>query len=273
MASRILQASLSSQRSKVGICCSFILVAAAMSYSCPFSSAAGIMSSNHYGADGAVISSSEYNWAQSSGSLNVALLTGGQETLTGGARSQVVAVEGAEVQQDTTINANDHQVYGGVTQANIKNNGMVFSDSYLESEHAPLGSSYGETVPESTSSTIENNTTVQKPIFMPINEEVFVSKGMIGGKGMFRSETQIEQGSNETTDYLTENTAAQGTGTYLNDVNGKAEVAFNANTGEPNYILTAKQHDLVSAFNATNMFTWESFGDVFMNPANKTEVS
>ena len=86
MASRILQSAMATQKSRVAVCCAFILAAAVTTYSCPFASAAGVSTDNQYDYTGGLISVQEHWWAQSDKDATNPVLASGQEALEGGSK-------------------------------------------------------------------------------------------------------------------------------------------------------------------------------------------
>lgn len=290
MGSRILQASQQIQKNRIAICCVFMITAAAASYGCPFAEAAGMSSESHYSATGSILVNSDNQWAQSTGEIGA--VTAGQQTLTGGTGTRMLANSGtSEFLSQSMIDSNDHQVYVGVTQGRMEGGGMILDTGYLSTEITAADPAYewdrnagtelyggNDTMPEvpdtNTSINSTGNATLAPPnIPFPISETVTVEKGIFGGSGEYRAEKQIEQGSNETTDFLTVNARARGSGSFINKVDAKAEVSFSPYSNSPNFVVESHQNDIVVGHEVTSMFTWESFGDVFMNPSNQTNAT
>lgn len=268
MGSRILANA--NRNTKIAICCSFMILAAAGAWGCPFASAAGIQTYGQYSATGGIIQDNQYLTTQSTG--DIGFLSPGQETITGIMRNGMITVGRSGTKGNTTIDANDHQVYKGDIYSVYKDGGMTWDSAYLEGQRSAIEpknqpievkdsngnvtGSYNYT-PGGT----QENTTVA---MRPYAERISVNKETIGSSGTYIADKVIEQGSNETTDYVTHNAVAMGNGMFENNVQVDSAVGFIGASENINYITQLKQHEMTTGnYNATSLTTIESFVDVF----------
>lgn len=260
MGSRILNNL--STRSKIGIACSFMILATAGAWSCPFASGAGFQTYGQYSSDGGIIHTAEYNSIQSTG--DIGFCAPGQETLYGTVRDGMISVGRSGFKQNVTIDANDHQVYTGDTYAQYLDGGLTYDSARIEGTRMPIQGDNGVASNVSNTTNTSTNVATSIPLPRPYSESMEVEKTTMGNKGLYIAEKTVEQGSNETTDYITLNAVASGNGMFGNDVLTQSSIGFSGNSNDINYIETSKQHDVISGkYNITSLTTLESFNDVF----------
>lgn len=239
-----------------------MILAAAGAWSCPFASGAGIQTFGQYSSDGGIIHTAEYDSTQSNG--NIGFCSPGQETLHGAIKDGMITVGRSGIKQNSTIDANDHQVYSGDTYAQYFNGGITYDSAVIEGNRLPsLGDNGVLSNISNTSNTTENEA-ISVPLPRPYSESMSVEKTTMGNKGLYISEKSIEQGSNETTDYIILNALASGQGAFTNDVLTRSSIGFTGTSNDVNYMESSTQHDVISGnYNITSMTTVESFNDVF----------
>ena len=271
MGSRILAAA--NADSKVAICCTFMVLAAAGAYACPYASAAGIQTFGLLSADGGIIQDNVYVNIQSTG--DVGFLSPGQETLTHVITDGVVSTGRTGTKYNTTVDANDHEIYKGDKTVSYLDGGMTWDTAYTEGIRTPLevnntGESGGAANNTTVGDSVENTTVNLRPY----HEEMSVSKSTIGSSGQYISDKMVEQGSNESQDYILLNAKASGLGSFSNDVSTSSEVGFIGLSDNVNLINENKQHEVASGhYNATSYTLLESFSNAYMTPAFTEEES
>ena len=270
MGSRILADA--KANTKVTICCTFMILAAASAFACPYASAAGIQTFGLLSADGGIIQDNVYVNIQSTG--DVGFLSPGQETLTHVITDGMVSTGRSGTKYNTTIDANDHEIYKGDKTASYLDGGMTWDTAYTEGIRNPLpvnntgesGGATNNTTP--IGDTVENTTVIMRPY----HEEMSVEKNTIGSSGQYMSDKMVEQGSNESQDYIMLNAKATGLGSFSNDVNTRSEVGFIGASDNVNLINENSQHEVASGhYNATSYTLLESFSNAYMTPTFTTE--
>lgn len=277
MASRILQQATASNKNRVALCCTFLILATATAYTCPFSSAAGVnIDSTLYGSG--IIDTQEYSWTQSDG--DVGFLSPGQERLTGLSTSGVLSVGRAGHRQVTVINANDHQSFKSAVLDQYAGGGLTWDTVQMSGERRSMPYSTTNTANGTTSNTSTNSTAVVPTSTTapprPYGETIEISRGTSGSVGMYTGDKTIEQGSNNSPDYVELNSVATGIGSSTNDIKASSRVGFDVGFNIVNYENTVNVHDVVIGtteqnYNTTYKTIVESFSTVFMSPsANNT---
>lgn len=275
MGSRILNAA--NANSKVTICCTFMVLAAAGAYACPYASAAGIQTFGEYSGDGGIIQSNEYSSTQSTN--NIGFTNPGQETLTGNIADGLVTVGRSGTRYNATVDANDHQVFKGDKSLQYLDGGISWDRAYVESSRQPMertteqrevpvynttsGQTENQTINVTPGDTVENTTLNMRPY----EESMSVEKITIGSSGLYMSDKIVEQGSNESQDYIMLNAQAKGRGAFTNDVKTDSQIGFIGVLDDVNFEASNRQHEGVYGNYSTNSSTLlESFSDVYMNP-------
>lgn len=275
MGSRILAAT--EANSKIAICCTFMILSAAGAYACPYASAAGIQTFGEYSGDGGIIQSNEYSSTQSTN--NIGFMKPGQETLTGNIADGLVTTGRSGTRYNATVDANDHQVYKGDKSAQYLDGGITWDRAYIEGSRQPMeevveqvsvpvfNSTSGENetviVNVTPGDTVENTTLYQRPY----EESMSVEKVTMGSRGLYVSDKMVEQGSNESQDYIMLNAQASGRGSFTNDVRTDSKVGFIGTSDNVNFDASNKQHEGVYGnYSANSSTLLESFSDVYMNP-------
>lgn len=276
MGSRILAAA--KANSKVTICCAFMVLAAAGAYACPYASAAGIQTFGQYSGDGGIIQSNEYIATQSTD--NIGFVSPGQETLTNAIADGLITVGRSGTRYNATVDANDHQVYKGDKSLQYLDGGISWDRAYMEGKRTPMerqteqisvpavntttGENETVTINITPGDTVENTTLFQRPY----EESMSVEKVTIGSRGTYVADKVVEQGSNESQDYIMLNAQASGMGAFTNDVRTDSKVGFIGASDNVNFDASNKQHEGVYGnYTANSSTLLESFSDVYMNPA------
>lgn len=274
MGSRILQAARS--ESKITLCCAFIIAATVGTIACPYAEAAGVQTFGILSGDLGIIQDNVYTTLQSSG--DVSFLSPGQETLYGIITDGVIAVGRTGTKYNTTIDANDHQVYSGDKSVSYLDGGMAWDTAYISGMRAPM--SVNQTGMSLSVDSYANNTTIPDTVenttvfTRPYKEEMSVSKFIVGSSGQYVADKTVEQGSNESQDYIALNAKASGYGSFRNDVDVLSEVGFIGTSNDLNVVITVDQHEIAAGhYNATSYTLAESFSNAYLNPAFTTEES
>lgn len=280
MGSRILNDA--KANSKVTICCTFMVLAAVGAYACPYASAAGVQTFGEYSGDGGILQSNEYTSIQST--EDIGFTNPSQETLTGVIADGLITVGRSGTRYNATIDANDHQIYKGDKSLQYLDGGMSWDSAYIEGSRQPMERTTEQkeiTVYNTTSSQTENQTinvtpgdTVENTTLnmRPYEESMSVEKVTIGSSGLYMSDKVVEQGSNESQDYIMLNAQAKGRGAFTNDVKTDSKVGFIGTSDSVNFEASNKQHEGVYGnYSANSTTLLESFSDVYMNPNFNTE--
>lgn len=280
MGSRILAET--KANTKIAICCAFMVVAAAGAYACPYASAAGIQTFGQYSGDGGIIQSNEYYSVQSTN--NIGFTKSGQETLTGVMTDGMLSVGRSGTRYNATVDANDHQMYKGDKSLQYLDGGMSWDAAHIEGSRQPMdriveqstvpyynsttGEAGNRTINVTPGDTVENTTLFQRPY----SESLSVEKITTGSRGTYVADKVVEQGSNESQDYIMMNARVSGTGAFTNDVKTDSKVGFIGVSNDVNFEASNSQHEIVYGnYTANSSTLLESFSDVYMNPAFHTE--
>lgn len=275
MGSRILAAA--KANSKVTICCTFMVLAAAGAYACPYASAAGIQTFGEYSGDGGILQSNEYSSIQSTN--NIGFMEPGQETLMGVVADGLLTTGRSGTRYNATVDANDHQVYKGDKSLQYLDGGLSWDRAYVEGSRQPMeavptqetvqvvNATTGEVTEQivnvTPGDTVANTTVLQRPY----QESMSVEKITMGSSGTYVADKVVEQGSNESQDYIMLNAQANGRGSFSNDVRTDSKVGFIGVSDDVNFDATNKQHEKVYGnYTANSSTLLESFTDVYMNP-------
>lgn len=280
MGSRILAAA--KANSKVTICCAFMVLTAVGAYSCPYASAAGIQTFGEYSGDSGIIQSNEYSSIQST--EDIGFRHPGQETLIGNIADGLITIGRSGTRYNATVDANDHQVYKGDKSLQYLDGGLSWDRAYIEGQRAPMeqvveqinvpvvntttGENETVTVNITPGDSVENTTLFQRPY----EESMSVEKVTMGSRGTYVADKVVEQGSNESQDYIMLNAQANGRGSFTNDVRTTSQVGFIGVSSDVNFEASNKQHEGVYGnYSANSSTLLESFSDVYMNPNFNTE--
>ena len=280
MGSRILAAA--KANSKVTICCAFMVLAAAGAYACPYASAAGIQTFGEYSGDGGIIQSNKYTSIQST--ENIGFTKPGQETLSGAITDGLITVGRSGTRYNATVDANDHQIYKGDKSAQYLDGGMTWDRAYVEGSREPMaqvveqkvvpvynntsGEMVNQTINVTPGDTVENTTLLQRPY----DESMSVEKVTMGSRGLYVSDKVVEQGSNESQDYILLNAKATGQGSFTNDVETTSQIGFIGVSDNVNFAEYNRQHEgTYGNYSANSTTLLESFSDVYMNPSFNEE--
>ena len=235
-----------------------MVLAAAGAYACPYASAAGIQTFGEYSGDGGILQSNDYYSIQSTS--DIGFTDPGQETLSGIISDGLVSVGRSGTRYNTTIDANDHQVYKGDKSLQYLDGGLSWDAAYIQGSKQPDSST--------NSTTVENTTTLQRPYNMMMSVDKITS----GSTGMYVSDKLVEQGSNESQDFIELNAQASGRGVFSNDVKTGSDVGFIGTSSDVNFEEMNTQHEKVYGnYTANSTTLLESFSDVYMNPSFNTD--
>ena len=280
MGSRILNAA--KANSKVTICCTFMVLAAVGAYACPYASAAGVQTFGEYSGDGGILQSNEYTSIQST--EDIGFTNPGQETLTGVIADGLITVGRSGTRYNATIDANDHQIYKGDKSLQYLDGGMSWDSAYIEGSRQPMdeipiqqevpvynttsGQTINQTINVTPGDSVENTTVLMRPY----SESMYVNKFTTGSSGMYMADKTVEQGSNESQDYIELNARASGRGVFRNDVKTISDVGFIGVSDDVNFHEENTQHEAVYGnYSANSSTLLESFSNVYMNPSINTE--
>lgn len=270
MGSRILAAA--KANSKVAICCTFMVLAAAGAYACPYASAAGIQTFGQYSGDGGIIQDNLYTSIQSTD--DIGFTSPGQETLIGIIADGAITVGRSGTRYNATIDANDHQMYKGDKSIQYLDGGITWDMALIEGSRYPMDSTTTPitvTSPDGNTSVVNvtpGDTVENTTLFMrPYHETMQVEKTTMGSKGTYVADKIVEQGSNESQDYILLDAQASGMGSFSNDVKTESEVGFVGTADSINFKETNSQHEKAYGnYTANSTTLLESFSDVYVNP-------
>lgn len=272
MGSRILNDARAN--SKISICCTFMVLAAATAYACPYATAAGILTFGEYSGDGGIMQDNRYLSIQSTG--DIGFMSPGQETLVGIISDGLITVGRSGTRYNATIDANDHQVFKGDKSLQYLDGGLSWDAAYIEGHRQPLDSSQeassdgatNQSTNETAGDSVKNTTLFQRPY----QESMSVMKITTGSSGLYMADKITEQGSNESQDYIMLNAQASGRGVFTNDVKTESKVGFIGSSPDVNFEASNKQHEGVYGnYTANSSTLLESFSNVYMNPYMNTD--
>jgi len=267
MGSRILAAA--KANSKVTICCAFMVAAAIGAYACPYASAAGIQTFGEYSSDGGIIQDNLYLSIQST--EDIGFMNPGQETLYGVITDGMLSTGRSGTRYNATVDANDHQIFQGDKSLQYIDGGMSWDTALIEGKRMPMSATNESQYNAETNTTYNvtpgdtvENTTI---LIRPYEETLQVRKATTGSSGLYTSSKQVEQGSNESQDYIVLDAIASGRGSFTNDVITDSKVGFIGTSDNVNFEEYNRQHESVYGNYSANSYTLlESFSDVYMNP-------
>jgi len=254
-----------------------MVLAAAGAYSCPYATAAGMQTFGQYSGDGGITQVNAYSATQSTD--NIGFTKPGQETLYNSISDGIVTIGRSGTRYNATIDANDHQIYKGDKSVQYLDGGMTWDAALTAGARQPMNRIVEERIMNYANGTngtynyTPGDTVANTTIFQrPYEETMKVEKTTMGNKGTYVSDKVIEQGSNESQDYIMLNAHSTGMGQFSNNVEKTSKVGFIGTSGNVNFEESNSQREYVNGnYSANSSTLLESSSDVYMNPAFNSE--